>query len=372
MRSDLYQCPRTRGGIFVGRSPTARPVSDVCRFPRLLALALLLVALAVGSTAHAAPDLSTSSIRWSPEVPVEGELTTATVLVRNSGGPLDTVHVTIDGPLMGFLASVTGLDTPRVDHAQHRITGTVDLRERDAQSIDLTILAPRDSAGNSLNLTVRLDHYPGLNQHHLHSSATINRAPSLRTGLTPAGTLVLGILLVSTSIAWAIRHRYARKNARHMFIASGLMLALCLGLGLLFATMAWRDYRMLTAWPETRCEVLGGRFAQITVHSASNGPIFTRQTQGFVPVLGLRHDIDGRSVHTSGYGPDSWLLSQRPSLPEQAGEWRVGSTIPCWYAPDNPKDVVVVSGFGGAYLFALLILLPLALLMGTLRQHPKR
>jgi hypothetical protein len=27
---------------------------------------------------------------------------------------------------------------------------------------------------------------------------------------------------------------------------------------------------------------------------------------------------------------------------------------PCWYNPDDPLEVIVLRGFGGAYLFALL------------------
>jgi hypothetical protein len=46
------------------------------------------------------------------------------------------------------------------------------------------------------------------------------------------------------------------------------------------------------------------------------------------------------------------------------------ATVPCWYDPANPTDVVVIPGFGGAYLF---LLAPLALLfygvMAIRRPH---
>ena len=37
-------------------------------------------------------------------------------------------------------------------------------------------------------------------------------------------------------------------------------------------------------------------------------------------------------------------------------EWVTGKTIKCWYNPSNPAIVVVRRGFGGAYLFYLIVL----------------
>jgi hypothetical protein len=33
--------------------------------------------------------------------------------------------------------------------------------------------------------------------------------------------------------------------------------------------------------------------------------------------------------------------------------WPIGGTVPCWFDPAHPADVVVIRGFGGAYFFAL-------------------
>lgn len=42
-----------------------------------------------------------------------------------------------------------------------------------------------------------------------------------------------------------------------------------------------------------------------------------------------------------------------PALVVGGFRYALGATVPCWYDPADPTDVVVLRGFGGAYLFAL-------------------
>ena len=49
-------------------------------------------------------------------------------------------------------------------------------------------------------------------------------------------------------------------------------------------------------------------------------------------------------------------------------QWKVGDRVPCWFDPDNVNDVIVVRGFGGAYVFAVLPLALLALGVYSLRR----
>jgi hypothetical protein len=71
-------------------------------------------------------------------------------------------------------------------------------------------------------------------------------------------------------------------------------------------------------------------------------------------VLGLKYQVDDREVFSSGYDTGSRLgFGGGGGRAEELAGWMVGETTRCWYDPDDPSDVVVINGFGGAYLFAL-------------------
>jgi hypothetical protein len=128
---------------------------------------------------------------------------------------------------------------------------------------------------------------------------------------------------------------------------------IALGFWTIFGVMAWRDYQSVTLWPQTSCTILGGRLsAQSTTRRATRPQ---EDTTNYVPVLGLRYEVNGREMFSSGYDTGSGLgIGGQGGRTKELAEWTVGSTVPCWYNPNDPLDVVVLNGFGGAYLFALL------------------
>ena len=65
--------------------------------------------------------------------------------------------------------------------------------------------------------------------------------------------------------------------------------------------------------------------------------------------------VDGHETYSSGYDTGSRIgVGGQGGRTEELSRWAVGGTTPCWYDPADPLDVVVLNGFGGAYLFALL------------------
>jgi hypothetical protein len=73
------------------------------------------------------------------------------------------------------------------------------------------------------------------------------------------------------------------------------------------------------------------------------------------PLLALRYDAGGTPTISTGYETGSRVMIGRGErVVEEYGTWSIGGAIPCWYNPADSGDVVVVRGFGGSYLFALI------------------
>jgi hypothetical protein len=134
-----------------------------------------------------------------------------------------------------------------------------------------------------------------------------------------------------------------------------LALTIPLGFWTMFGALAWRDYQSLTTWPETTCTILGGRLsAQTTTRTRRGATSAYVDDTNYVPVLGLKYLVDGRETYSSGYDTGSRLgVGGRGGRTEELAQWTIGGTTPCWYNPSDATDVVVLPGFGGAYIFAL-------------------
>jgi hypothetical protein len=96
-----------------------------------------------------------------------------------------------------------------------------------------------------------------------------------------------------------------------------------------------------------------------------------RTSEVYRPLLALKYDAGGHETISTGFETGSRLsIGGIGAAVEETARWPIGSTVPCWYDPANPTDVVVIPGFGGAYLF---LLAPLALLfygvMAIRRPH---
>lgn len=331
---------------------------------------------AVAAPANAAPDFSASTIAIAPATPLEADVVTFTLRLRNTG-PDDAgwVYVTVDWPVMGFLVDATGVDGAEIDHAARRITlPQVPLAAGGERLVVLRVLAPRDSGGDSLGLALRMSHFDSRTDYYDRASVSIDTRladPGVPVGgvrVTRAGLVVLGVLAGGVVLWWGLLwlagprpRRSTADDVAAIFAsrvgpgAAAAAITVAVGFWVMFGAMAWRDYQSLS-WPETTCTILGGRLsAQATIASgtrpAAGAP---RDDTAYVPVLGLKYVVDGRDVYSSGYDTGSRLgIGGRGGRTEELAQWQVGAATPCWYAPGDPLDVVVLRGFGGAYLFAL-------------------
>lgn len=336
-------------------------------------LALAIVIGGLVPPAVAAPDFSASTIAIAPETPLEADLVTFTIRLRNSG-PDDAgwVYVAIEWPQMGFLADATGIDGAEVDHEARTITlQQLPLPAGGEHRVVVRILAPRDSGGDTLRLSLRMSHFDSGTNHYDTAATTIDTRVS-ESGVVLGGLrvnraafVVLGVLAFG-AILWLVllalaggRERSGAGRARGLAsgpTAAAAALTVSVGFFVLFASMAWRDYQSLS-WPETTCTILGGRLsAQATTRSSTRPASGTsRDDTSYVPVLGLKYAVDGRETYSSGYDTGSRLgVGGLGGRTAELAQWSVGATTPCWYAPSDPLDVVVLKGFGGAYVFALL------------------
>lgn len=322
---------------------------------------------------HAKPDFSTSEITTANTTVIEGDVAHFKVMLRNRGDePATAAHVRIQWPVMGHVVEITGLENPQADEQSRATTGSVSLPPGGERVLGVAVLAPRDEGGASLSLTVQVAHYHTMTEHWFHGAITIDTRPrtdGIRMGglrIAPAGVITL-LWLVATAVAVAAVAKIAAGRGGGALFSPcagvfGIMLAV--GFWLIFAAMAWRDYRVLTAWQETTATIVGRR---VTVQSVSTtqrrgtgSGMESRQQDVAKPEFALRYSVDGHLMFSTGYDTGSSLRrgGGRAQLEREFREWTVGAQVPCWYGPADPADVVLKRGFGGAYLFALLPLLP--------------
>jgi hypothetical protein len=311
----------------------------------------------------AAPDFTRSSIAVEPASPLEGTLATFTVVVRNSGdAEAGVVDARIEWPRMGFLAGHDAGDAAEIDHDARTLTVRFPLAAGAERRIRLQLLAPRESGGDALAMSVRLANYAAGIEHWVHQTATIDTrvSPAVRLGgfgITRAGIVTLIVLVAGVAFVGLVRLAVPR-GASTGLIGPGraaVAIVIAVGFWVLFARMAWRDYQSLTTWRETTCTVLGGRLSAAgTTRTRTSGGRTVDDTN-YQPVLGLRYDVDGRPTYSSGFDTGSRLgIGGAGGRAEELTRYAVGAATPCWYDPADPADVVVLRGFGGAYLFALI------------------
>jgi hypothetical protein len=189
-------------------------------------------------------------------------------------------------------------------------------------------------------------------------------------GITRAGVVVMGFvaLLAMAFVAGQLAGRGgdagAGRLARRSFARSGPLVAVvCLGFLTYFAAMAWDDWRTLSQYRETRCEVLDGNVKYTSVNATSGSSTRDRSADTTrKPVLSLRYTADGRTLQSLGFSTDSRLSYSAGALEDVMEAFSAGRAVPCWFDPQQPRQVVVLRGFGGAYVFALIPLGVLALL----------
>jgi hypothetical protein len=341
-----------------------------------------LLALLLAAPAWAAPDFSKSEILVSSESPLEADIVTFTVVLRNSGADdAGSVYFSAEWPLMGFLVDSTGFDDAEVDAAARTLMLWFPLEAGGERRFVVRVLAPRDSGGDALTLAIRAAHFDSSTEHWDRKTVTVDTrvgTGGIAVGglrVAPAGLATFAVLVVG-ALLWlvvSIRAGHSGETGRATAgeVTSGDVFAsrvgpgsavaavmVAVGFWIVFGAMAWRDYRSLTSWPQTTCTILGGRLsAQGTTRASRTSGTAQGRTDetSYVPVLGLKYVADGQETYSSGYDTGSRIgIGGQGGRTDELSRWVVGGTTPCWYNPADPRDVVVLNGFGAAYLFALL------------------
>lgn len=336
--------------------------------------------------------------------PRAGEVVEFEATLSNSSDvPVEFVQLNVSGPRMGYLLDVSGLPEAKIDHDARTVEASVTVPAHSELRFQLRTLAPRDAAGNTLGMTLHAAHYASSTDLWEHATLTIDRndpGGGLAVGrlrVTTAGVIVLGwlgaALVVWGLVAWLTRERPAARQgsgvrkrskpsparASRMFhgslpITAALMVPCAFWL--VFASMAWRDLRVLYHWREAPAIVLGRRVVEKTSasHSRRSGNSEPQTDTVSTPEFAVQYEVGGQSVISTGYDTGSSLhIGGRVTRQDELAQWQVGTRISCWYDPDQPRDVVVRRGFGGAYVFALLPLpvfwIGMTLLRRGLRQR---
>jgi len=347
--------------------PKALPLS-LARYSFLRLMGLLMLSW-VPSFVSAVPDFSQSVITASAEEPVEGDVVRFIVNLKNSGdAPAESAELTIEGPLTGFLIGTGGLTEPVIDPEAQKVSASLSLQPGAEKQIWVDVLTPRDSGGDALTLAVHLAHYDSGAE--LWDRKTI----SVDTRLSQSGIPIGGLRIAPAAfvvLAWFILFAVAwlgvrlwvgsRARSDRLFGPDAAVTAMMVAVGfwMFFAAMAWRDYHALTTWTETTATIVGQRIVSQSVSSSqrrsSGSGTSSGSSETFSPEFALRYTIDGAPLYSSGYDTGSSLrFGGRARREQEMKECTVGTQVPCWYDPADPRDVVVRRGFGGAYFFALL------------------
>jgi hypothetical protein len=320
---------------------------------------------AIGLTAASAtslfakPDFSQSTVTATPAAVVEGDVVTFSVRVRNSGDQ-DAPHTEIDLelPLEGMFVDLTGFPGATIDRAAKLVKGAADLPAGAAFEFQFRVVAPRDSGGHVLtpdlrirNLYLGAEYYGGaevvIDTRSRHDGVVLG---GIR--ITPAGLVALAVLALLPILAAL----FWRRTRSWRPLAA---IVIALGFWTVFAAMAFRDWRSLREWKEISCTILDSRLrqqtsSQTTVAHDLNGRA-RRDDTTYKPLLALQYTVEGSPMISTGFDTGSRLsVGGSAGAIAEFDRWPPGTTVPCWFDPAAPEDVVVIRGFGGAYFFALL------------------
>ncbi|MBX7212018.1 MAG: DUF3592 domain-containing protein [Verrucomicrobiaceae bacterium] len=343
------------------------------RRPFLLHIVATAGFCATAAALQAKPDFTASEIAGPGAKVTEGDVARFQLRLRNRGdAAAEPAHLRILWPRMGYVVAVNGADVAKVDPDAAEVAASVKLPAGGERSIEVVVLAPRDAGGRSLSLSAQIIHYPTMAETWIHQTVTIDtriKTDGVRIGwlrIASAGIVTLAWLAI-TVLAMVVVSVAGRGRGQNTFFGpragvAGVMIAI--GFWLIFAAMAWRDWCVLHEWTETTGTIVGRRVETQSVSTsrrrASGSGAETSQSQVSKPEFAVRYGVDGREMYSTGYDTGSSLRvgGGVAQLEKEFQEWKIGARVPCWYDPRDPADIVLKRGFGGAYIFALLPLMP--------------
>jgi hypothetical protein len=309
----------------------------------------------------AAPNFSTSSITVDPVAPLEGDVVIFTVAVRNSGDQKSPfTQVSVGLPASSLFIDYAGLEGGEYDEETRRIRGTIAVGAGGENRFTFRVLTLRDSAGSLLVPRVGLSNlYLNVPESYVDSETTIDTrlgTDGVAVGGFRFSPIAIGLLLALAlyPVLWLV---FGRR------VGHGPMLAIVIavGFGAIFVEMARRDRDSLTTWRETSCVIRNSYLEpseSTSTGTDATGRRRTTTTRTYQTLLMLEYVADGRAMVSTGFDTGSRLsIGGLVGALTEYSRWPPGRTVPCWFDPAHPQDVVVVRGFGGAYVFALLPLL---------------
>jgi hypothetical protein len=304
----------------------------------------------------AAPEFSQTTIATEPATVREGDVVTFVVRVRNTGDEgAPFTEVQVDLPLEAMFVDVTGLERSTVDPVSKVLQAVVDLPAGAEREFRWRMVVPREAGGHVLS--------PHLRVRYLHRGVEFYGGSPIDIGTRAAtsGVVLGGIRFHPAAfgvLAVLALYPLLRVLTRRRHPERGPVVATVIAVGFwsLFAAIAYDDWRTVTRFRETTCSILDARMRAETEGSRAAPRIggVPATTTSYEPLLALRYTADGREVISTGYGTGSRLsIGGASGAAREYERWKIGASVPCWFDPDDAGRVVVMPGFGGAYLFAL-------------------
>ena len=356
------------------------------RFLVMLAATLVLSARA----AVAGVDLSQSTVSSDLVTVPAGTVVTVNVVLKNSGDQTsERTDLRVRFPYNGFLVRIDELPELKRDDDEREVTAAVSIPAGGEYRFSFDLLASRKAAKQTLSSDIEARNFL--------ADARLDTAFSIKVSSAPTTAgVVIGGLRFHPAAFWLLgwmacgvlffvwlraRLQWVREHPKSNLLPSDVRKLPAFGLAALIMIplaflmvgggLAWRDFQTLTNWKEAQATILDRReVVQTTTTTARNDVHRRKQTSTTrTPEFALKYQAGEREVISSGFDTGTSLHIGGQVLGKAAmDEWVAGKTIPCWYDPADPANVVVRRGFGGAYIF---FLMPVPILWFGMRQLRK-
>lgn len=294
----------------------------------------------------AAPRFETSTITASRTAIHPLETIDYTITVRNSGDSTAS-YLRVANAIPTSAMFVSASPDFKFIEADRELSWIGRVAPGQSKILTFSLITRPESSGLTLANRAAI-HYDG-SYRGIDHELEIAAAPT-RGGMTNAGWIVVAYLAVGAGLF--IITRRTRVAFGLIYLSAGFLL--------FFVDLARRDARMQSRFTETRCTIVDS-MARYT-ESQRAGTTSSRRSGTWTPLFAVRYPTPLGDAVSIGYASASAVQfgSPRPSAIALAALPR-GGTAPCWYDPDDPKQVVLVRGFGAAYGFALIPLMTLLL-----------
>lgn len=320
----------------------------------LFAFLLTAPILTIGAVAQTPPKFDTSSVTASRSSIVPLETIDYTITIRNSGGSAAS-YLRVANAIPTSAMFVSASPDWKFIEADRELSWMGNLAPGASKVLRLSLVTRPESAGLTLANRTAI-HYDGA-YHALDHQLVIDTPPSaghLLFGgvrITHAGIVVGCMLALGATLYLALRRR-----GRAGFNTGLAVIILSTGFIVFFLDLAHRDSRAQARFQQTQCMVLDSMARYVESQSA----IARKSVETWSPLFALRYHTNRGDVVSVGYATASVLqFGRRNPTADALASLPRGATVPCWFDPDDPKQIVLIRHPGGAYWFALIPLVTL-------------